>query len=83
MGMAIKEKTSFNPYTLYTLFKINVWVDKCLDATLSGMEFNFIKCWLNKIGVYDNSRSYKYNWNMENHPGKQCNHSPHGSGLAN
>jgi hypothetical protein len=42
--MPIKEKTSFNPYTLHTLFKINVWVDKCLDATLWGMEFNFIKC---------------------------------------
>jgi hypothetical protein len=33
MGNA-KEKTSFNPYTLHTLFQINVWVDKCLDAIL-------------------------------------------------
>jgi hypothetical protein len=35
--MPIKEKTSFNPYTLYTLFKINVWVDKCLDALGNGI----------------------------------------------
>jgi hypothetical protein len=44
--MPIKEKTSFKSLYLAYLVLINVWVDKCLDAILWGMEFNFIKCWL-------------------------------------
>jgi hypothetical protein len=30
-----------------------------------------------------NNKIICYNQNMENHPGKQCNQSPYGSGLAN
>jgi hypothetical protein len=36
-----------------------------------------------KLVIYGNTRSHKLNRNMENHTGKQCNHSPRGSGLAN
>jgi hypothetical protein len=40
----LRKRLVFNPYTLHTLFQINVWVDKCLDAILWGKEINFIKC---------------------------------------
>jgi hypothetical protein len=30
-----------------------------------------------------NNKIIWFNRNMENHQGKQCNHSPYGSGLAN
>jgi hypothetical protein len=36
-----------------------------------------------KLVLYGNTRSHELNRNMENHPGKQCNHSSYGSGLAN
>jgi hypothetical protein len=30
-----------------------------------------------------NNKIVWFNQNMENHPKKQCNHNPYGSGLAN
>jgi hypothetical protein len=30
-----------------------------------------------------NNKIIWFNRNMKNHPGKQCNHCPYGSGLAN
>jgi hypothetical protein len=36
-----------------------------------------------KLVLYGITRSHELNPNMDNHQGKQCNHCPHGSGLAN
>jgi acyl dehydratase len=77
--------TSFHPYTLNTLvFQQMFLVDKCLDAILWVVEMKLYKMLVTiKLVLYGTTRSHKLNWNMKNHPGKQCNHGPHGSGLAN
>jgi hypothetical protein len=41
------------------LFKINVWVDKCLDSILWEWKLSFKMLYSNRICVYGNSRTYK------------------------